>query len=110
MPSGTPALQIEIAQASYNLGKALFGGKYKFGKPKLAAANIAEKMQRLAFLQKALPTREREKINPPGLAGQLTDREMNALEYYLAVRFGTVVGKPPSWAGREPPPKLASTQ
>jgi hypothetical protein len=108
--STAPAPQIKIAQVPYNLGKALFSGKYKFGKPNLTAVNIAEKMQRLVILQKALPAREREKVNPPALAGQLTDREMNALEYYLAVRFGKFVGKPPSWAEQEPPPKLASTQ
>lgn len=108
--STTPAPQIKIAEIPYNLGKALFSGKYNFGKPKLTAVNAAEKKQRLVILQKALPQREREKMNPAGLAGQLTDREMNALEYYLTVRFGKSIDKPPSWAEQEPPPKLAYTE
>lgn len=106
----TPAPHTNIAQVPYNLGKELFSGKYKVGKPKLTVANIAEKTQRLAALQKALPAREQEKLNPPALAGQLTDREMNALEYYLRVRFGKFVTQTPSWAGQEPPPTLASSQ
>jgi hypothetical protein len=96
-----------IVQEPYDLGKALFSGKYKFGKPKLSAANIAEKKQRLFTLQRALPAMEREKINSSELSGQLTDREMNAIEYYLGMRFGKFITKPPSWANEEPPPKIA---
>ena len=75
MPDSSQAV---IAEEPYNLGKALFWGKYKFGHPELTAANVAEKMQRLVTLQKALPATEREKVKPAELSERLTDREMNA--------------------------------
>lgn len=105
--TATPASRALIAEEPYNLGKALFSGKYTFGKPKLTAANVAEKRQRLVTLQRTLPAPEKEKMNPPELAKQLTDREMNALEYYLGVRFGKFITKSPSWAKEEPPPQVA---
>lgn len=102
--------QAVIAEEPYNLGKALFSGKYKFGHPKLTAANVAEKMHRLVTLQKTLPATEREKVKPDELSKRLTDYEMNALEYYIRIRFGEFVKKPPSWAKVEPPPKIVLTK
>jgi ribosomal protein L30E len=109
-PSTTSDSKVLIAEQPYNLGKALFSGKYKFGRPKLTASNVAEKKQRLVTLQSVLPAQERKKINPTELASQLTDREANALEYYIGVRFGKSITKPPSWAKEEPPPKIASSR
>jgi hypothetical protein len=109
-PVATPAARALIAEEPYNLGKALFSGKYPFGKPKLPPANVAEKKQRLVSLQRTLPAPERDKLDPPTRAQQLTDREMNALEYYLEVRFGKFITKSPSWEKREPRPRVASSQ
>jgi len=106
----TPASQALIADELYNLGKALFSGKYKFGNPRLTAANVAEKMQRLTTLQRTLPAAEREQMNPAELSKRVTDREVNALEYYLGTRFGKFITKSPSWAKDEPPPKVASSR
>jgi hypothetical protein len=106
-PTATPASSVLIAEEPYNLGKALFSGNYKFGQPKLTAGNVAEKTQRLATLQRTLPAPEREKIKPIELSKRLTDREMNAFEYYLGMRFGKFITKSPSWAQAEPPPKVA---
>lgn len=97
--------QISIVRAPYEMGKALLSGKYQLGNPQLQQANIVEKRQRLDLLQTVLPRRQQEQANLPALAPRLTDREMNALEYYIAVRFGKSM-TPPSWAGREPPPKV----
>ena len=99
-----------VAEEPYNLGKALFSGKYKFGNPKLSAANVAEKMQRLVTLQRKLPAAERSKLNTTALSQRLTNRELNALEYYLGTRFGKFITKAPSWAKAEPPPKVALSQ
>lgn len=96
-----------IAEEPYNLGKALFSGKYRFGNPKLTAANSTEKKQRLVTLREALPVRERTKFDPI-LVHSLTNREMNALEYFVRMRFGKFVPHPPSWAKDEPPPQVAS--
>ena len=106
----TPASRVLIAEEPYNLGKALFSGKYKFGNPRLTAANVAEKMQRLTTLQRTLPSAEREQMNPAELSKRVTDREVNALEYYIGMRFGKFITKSPSWAKEEPPPKVASSR
>ena len=97
-----------VAEEPYNRGKALFAGNYKLGKPKLTSANVTEKMQRLVALQKILPATAGGKLNSTELSKRLTDREMNALEYYLKMRFGKFLTKAPSWAKAEPPPKVAS--
>jgi hypothetical protein len=106
----TNSSQPEVAEEPYNLGKALYSGKYRFGTPKLTDANVAEKMLRLVSLQRALPAPERKKINARELSQRLTNREMNALEYYLRIRFEKFITKPPSWAKSEPPPKVASAE
>src|SRR5207248_8345283 len=54
-PAASPAARALIAEEPYNLGKALFSGKYRFGNPKLSLANITEKRQRLVTLQRTLP-------------------------------------------------------
>ena len=102
--------QPEVSEEPYNLGKALYSGKYRFGNPKLSEANVAEKLQRLVTLQRTLPAPERKKINAGELSQRLTNREMNALEYYLRIRFEKFITKPPSWARSEPPPRVASAE
>lgn len=103
----TNSSQAVVADEPYNLGKAIFSRKYKFGRPELTTANITEKMQRIVTLQRALSASEREKMNANELSRWLTDHEMNALEYYLRVRFGKFIVKSPTWAKAEPPPKVA---
>jgi hypothetical protein len=95
-----------VDEDSYNVGKALFSGKYRFGNPTLTDGNVAEKLQRLVTLRRTLPAAERGKLNPPELARRLTHREMNALEYYIGMRFGKFITRSPSWAKVEPPPKI----
>ena len=104
----TNSSQPAVAEEPYNLGKALYAGKYRFGTPKLTEANMKEKMQRLVTLQRTLPASEKKKMNPAKLSQRLTNREMNALEYYLRIRFGKFITKSPSWAKTEPPPRIAS--
>lgn len=99
-----------LAEEPYNQGKALFSGKYNFGKPKLTLLNIEEKKQRLAALRKSLPAPEQENLNPPELARRLTNREMNSLEYYLRMRFKKFLSNSPTWANQEPPPKVATSR
>ncbi len=106
-PAAANAVPVVVAEEPYNRGKALFAGNYKLGKPKLTPANAAEKMQRLVALQKMLPATAGGKMNSTELSKRLTDREMNALEYYLRMRFGKFITKAPSWAKAEPPPKVA---
>jgi hypothetical protein len=102
-----PDSQVSIAEEPYHLGKALFSGKYKLGNPKLTTANVAEKKQRLVSLQRTLPAAERGKLNPAEHSTRLTNHEMNALEYYVGMRFGKFITKSPSWVKTDPPPKVA---
>jgi hypothetical protein len=104
----TNSSQPAVAEEPYTLGKALYSGKYNLGTPKLTEANAKEKMQRLVTLQRTLPASEKKKMNPATLSQRLTNREMNALEYYLRIRFGKFITKSPSWARAEPPPEIAS--
>jgi|ERR1051325_8563714 len=106
----TNSAPMVVAEEPYNRGKALFAGDYKLGKPKLTPENVAEKMQRLVTLQKMLPATAGGKLNSTELSKRLTDREMNALEYYLRMRFGKFIRNAPSWAKEEPPPKVASAR
>jgi len=108
-PAAANAAPVVVDEEPYNRGKAVFAGNYKLGKPKLPPANVAEKMQRLVALQKMLPASAGGKLNSTELSQRLTDREMNALEYYVRMRFGKFIRKAPSWAKEEPPPKVAST-
>lgn len=100
------ANRVVIAEEPYNVGKALFSGNYHFGKPKLTALNVEEKKQRLAALRKSLPAGEHN-LNPPELAQHLTNREANALEYYIRMRFKKFLSNSPTWAKEEPQPKVA---
>ncbi|HXA10102.1 MAG TPA: hypothetical protein VNW28_08975 [Chthoniobacterales bacterium] len=100
--SATPP--VAVAQAPYNLGQAIFNGTYKFGKAK--ANHVPEKAHRLGILQGGLPAAEQKHFHPQELAGHLNDREMNALEYYIQVKFGAFVTVAPSWAKEEPPIKV----
>ncbi len=99
--------KVLIAEEPYNVGKALFSGNYRLGNPNLPAANVAEKKMRLVTLRRTLPAAERAKVDPAALSPRLTDHEMNALEYYLGMRFGKFISIAPSWAKTEPPPKVA---
>ncbi len=101
--SATPA--IVIVQEPYNVGQAIYNGTYRFKKP--AATHVAEKAHRLAILRPGLPAAEQQRINPKVLANELSDREMNALEYYIQVHTGRYVTVAPSWAKKEPPIKVA---
>ena len=100
--------QTAVVQGPYNLGQAIYNGTYKFKKS--AGTHVAEKAHRLTTLQPALPAADRGKINPKTLSNQLSDREMNALEYYIQMKTGKYVDVAPSWAKTEPPVKVAKTK
>lgn len=104
------ANHVVIAEEPYNVGKALFSGNYHFGKPKLTTLNIEEKKQRLAALRKGLPAEAQNNFDPPKLAQHLTNREANALEYYIRMRFKKFLSNSPTWAKEEPQPKVASSR
>ena len=107
-PPANTATHVVIAQAPYNLGQAIFNGTYKFGKAKVN--HVPEKAHRLGILQPGLPEAEQKHFNPRELAGHLNDREMNALEYYIHVKYEKYVTVAPSWAKEEPPIKVINSK
>lgn len=100
--------QVTVVQGPYNLGQEIYNGTYKF--KKAAGTHVAEKAHRLTTLLPALPAAERGRINPKTLSNQLSDREMNALEYYIQVKTGKYVDVAPSWAKQEPPIKVTKAK
>jgi hypothetical protein len=99
------APQVAVQQGPYNMGQAIFMGNYKFKKS--AGTHVAEKNKRLSILVGGLPAADRQHVNPKALSNELTDREANALEYYIDVKYGKYVTVPPSWAKKEPPIKAS---
>jgi hypothetical protein len=61
-------------------------------------------------LQPGLPAAEQKHFNPQELASQVNDREMNALEYYIHVKYDKFVTVAPSWAKEEPPIKVVNSR
>jgi|KBSMisStaDraftv2_1062788.scaffolds.fasta_scaffold60230_1 hypothetical protein len=102
-PAAAMTPTVAIQQGPYNLGQAIFTGNYKV--KKAASTHVAEKDHRLSLIIGGLPAADRQKISSKTLANELTDREENALEYYLSVKYGKYVTVPPSWAKKEPPIK-----
>jgi hypothetical protein len=100
--------QVKVVQGPYNLGQAICNGTYKF--KNAAGTHVAEKAHRLTTLLPALPAADRGKINPKTLSNQLSDKEMNALEYYIQVKTGKFVDVAPSWAKQEPPIKVTQAK
>src|SRR5450432_3928066 len=107
-PPANTATHVVIAQAPYNLGQAISTGTYKFGKARVN--HVPEKAHRLGILQTGLPAAEQKHFHPRELASHLSEREMNALEYYVQVRFGKFVTVAPSWAKEEPPIKVVNSK
>ncbi len=67
----------------YELGKRLFAGEVTG----TAAAADARQLERLQQLQGRLPLAVRKRANLGALAGRLATEQLEALEYFLKVRY-----------------------
>lgn len=83
-PPQPPANIVETAQ-QYELGKAVFGGKAALTNQ--AASEKSTQLARLTALQNKLPAAAKKTVSLPDLAGKLSKAQMNALEYFLSVRY-----------------------
>ncbi|MGH8095197.1 MAG: hypothetical protein ACREIF_17305 [Chthoniobacterales bacterium] len=97
-----------VEKGPFNLGEAIFTGTHKFRKEKVN--HVAEKEHRLGILRPGLPAADQKHFDPAVLASHLNDREMNALEYYIQLKFGRFVTVAPSWAKSEPPIKVVHSK
>lgn len=90
-----PPLPASHDSARYELGKAIALGRAPLPGVKTApAGKLAGARQegeaqsrRLSALQDQLPGRIRSTMTLPALAGRLTEGQLEALEYYLRVRY-----------------------
>jgi hypothetical protein len=81
-PGIRPAVRVNTAK--YELGKAVFNGKATMT---AGAGNADVQGEKLAAWQKALPVAAAKTVNLPALAGKLTTEQIDALEYFLEVRY-----------------------
>ena len=79
------AAKRKIDSAKYDVGKMIFNRKTKLGPSVEAAA--AEQTRLLEGWQKQLPRLTRSRAKLPEFAGRLTAVQLDALKYYLAVRY-----------------------
>ncbi len=75
----------------FHLGKSIYNIEIEISKD---ATNKSEtQLTRLEFLQNSLPNPEKKRVNLPKLAGKLTDNQLDALEYFLSIRFNIQLDK-----------------
>lgn len=83
---GVAALAKIDAQA-YNLGKNLFIDRLALPDTAPAGADPAANRARLEAVQAKLPDRVRTEVDLPGLAARLDSAQVDALLYYVGIRF-----------------------
>lgn len=84
--SGRPPFRITAVDTSkYHLGKKIFTGKVSLRGA--SDAVLSEQRQRLQEIQDKLPANVQKAVNVLLLAGRLTAEQMQALVYYISVRY-----------------------
>ncbi|TGL67462.1 hypothetical protein [Leptospira jelokensis] len=71
----------------YHLGKAIFNQEVSLEKQTNANVNTTDQEERLENLQGSLPNTEKRRVNLPDFSGKLTEEQLQALEYFIQVRF-----------------------
>jgi hypothetical protein len=80
-----PPARVTEDSGKYELGKAIFLGSALLLIPSGAEKTVQR--VRLADLQEKLPARVRKNVHLAGLAGKLTPVQLQALEYFIKVRY-----------------------
>lgn len=84
-----PTDRAQIDRDKYDLGQKIFNGRVKLEPVVLASKERATEHESiLQELQKLLPKRKAKKMDLTELAGQLSDRQLDALAYYVQLRYG----------------------
>ena len=73
----------EMDSARYSLGKSVFSGKAKH------VSNPSAAKKQKAQLSQLAAASGKDGASLPALAGQLSNEQMDALDYYVSKRFGT---------------------
>ena len=90
-PGRPPQPPTTIDTAKYHVGKQIFTGKARPDQDLSAA--VTSQQARLQELQAALPNKAQQAVDLPALAGKLSADGLEALEYYLAIRYKVEVTK-----------------
>lgn len=69
----------------YHLGKAIFNQEISLEKQ--TNSNLNDQEERLEYLQGSLPNTEKRRVNLPEFSGKLSEEQLQALEYFIQVRF-----------------------
>jgi hypothetical protein len=79
----TPPNRIEAAE--YNLGKKIFNRKAEL--PEASPELVKVQAEKLGLLEAALPEKDREQADLSALAGRLSEEQLEALHYYVSIRY-----------------------
>ncbi|WP_411823461.1 hypothetical protein [Leptospira sp. 'Mane'] len=76
----------------FHLGKAVFNQEVEFA-PAVDKTKEVAQAERLDYLQGSLPNTEKRRVNLPDFAGKLTEEQLDALEYFVSIRFNVKLDK-----------------
>jgi hypothetical protein len=92
--SGGGVQQIPQGQnrEKFHLGKSVYNQEISI--PSTVDKKLEESQsERLEYLQGALPNADKKRVYLPDLAGKLTPEQIDALEYFVSVRFNVKIEK-----------------
>ena len=75
----------------FHFGKAIYNQEIELSA--LDSAKEVLQAEKLEYLQGSLPNPEKKRVSLPNLAGKLSDLQMDALEYFISVRFNVKLEK-----------------
>jgi hypothetical protein len=75
----------------FHLGKSVYNQEIEFSA--IDKSKEVSQAERLDYLQGSLPNTEKRRVNLPDLAGKLTDEQIDALEYFISIRFNVKLEK-----------------
>ncbi len=75
----------------YHLGKAIYNSEIELSQ--VDSSKEVIQAEKLEYLQGALPNPEKKRVTLPNLAGKLTDLQVEALEYFISIRFNVKLEK-----------------
>ncbi|BDA77916.1 hypothetical protein LPTSP3_g08460 [Leptospira kobayashii] len=76
----------------FHLGKAVFNQEVELATATDKTKEVAQ-AERLDYLQGALPNTEKRRVSLPDFAGKLTEEQLDALEYFVSIRFNVKLDK-----------------
>ena len=75
----------------FHLGKAIYNQEIEI--TQMDPSKEVLQAERLEYLQGSLPNPEKKRVTLPNFAGKLTELQLEALEYFISVRFNVKLEK-----------------